>query len=239
MTSVLPDDSIFPEGWTSAIFKEVMTETQTMISCMSPLFLLSSVLSVRNNLCLSRFPSEPTHWSVLLPCNTVDSVRMNRNSMGWVQMGHQLDWPWQSPPPAPARPPYCLITCTHQPHLSSHWFSCRSTCLPVALSLSNKDFIVCIVVYGCPRESEYYVYLCAIPSCHWCLPFPLHFNILPGHNKANRRPSGGQKPSLLKIFLQISVLQPFFSIPCSCNVTVPFIPCAALSIHLPVTDARL
>lgn len=45
--------------------EEVMAETQTVISCPTrPLFLPSSMLSVRNNLCLSgalRFRWEATH----------------------------------------------------------------------------------------------------------------------------------------------------------------------------------
>lgn len=67
MTSVLPDDVILLWGWKSAIFKEVMVKTQTTISC--TISLQSSMLSVKNNLCLSgalRLPLEPTHWSMLL-----------------------------------------------------------------------------------------------------------------------------------------------------------------------------
>lgn len=156
LPSALPDDNMFPWGWVSAIFKDVMTEMHTVILCVPPQLGAVSMEQFFSASLWGFLRSPPTE-ACLRPA-TLHSVRTNRNSTGWVQMGHQLDWPWQSPPPAPAQPPRCLITCTHKPHLSSHWFSCRSTCLPVALSLSNKDFIVCIVVYGCPRETEYYVY---------------------------------------------------------------------------------
>lgn len=58
---------------------------------------------------------------------------------------------------------------------------------------SNKDFIVCIVVYGCPRETEYYVCLCTIPGSVFLACFALHFSKKPGHNKKQPRPQFGPK----------------------------------------------
>lgn len=119
MTSVLPDDSIHLWGWKSAIFKEVMAETQTMISCppTPPTAPSSQAQCCQERIifvCLwlrGFLPSPPT-VACLYSGRAVDG-RTNRNSTGWVQTGHQLDWPWQSPPPALAQPPRCLITCTH------------------------------------------------------------------------------------------------------------------------------
>lgn len=138
-------------------------------------------------------------------------------------------------PPAPAQPPGCLITCTHQPHLSTHWFSCRSTCLPVALSLSNKDFIVCIVVYGCPRVSEYYVYQCTVSGCH----FSLLITSLQHINWPQQsQPKPQLRPKKTSNFSP-NLCPSNFSIPCFPNIFVAFIPRTSLSIHLSVTDARL
>lgn len=148
---------------------------------------------------------------------------MYRNSTGWVPQGHQLDWPLQSPPLysiAASSMPDCM----HQPHLSSHWFFCQSTCLPVALSLSNKDFIVCIVVYGCPRENEYYVGLCTLPG-RLCVPDCLLAT------KALKSPVGTgnlllcvllQSPKHTCPIFQIAVPQPSSS-PCFPNIIIPFI----------------
>lgn len=64
---------------------------------LSPFF--CSMLSGKNNVCLSgdlSFPSfPPTHaWCY---SGYTAGRQMNRNRTGWVQMGHQLDWPWESP----------------------------------------------------------------------------------------------------------------------------------------------
>lgn len=107
--------------------------------------------------CRQRFFFTPTHRSLLflwIYCRRTDEWKL----YGMGSNGPSVRLTLTVASPAPAQPRRCLITCTHKPHLSSYWFSCRSTCLPVVLSLSNKDFIVCIVVYGCPGETEYYVY---------------------------------------------------------------------------------
>lgn len=144
------------------------------------------------------FSLEPTHWSELLQSGCVET---QRDGFG---RGHQLARPLLSPPPysSPASP---MPDCMHQPHLSSHRFICQSTSLPVALSLSNKDFIVCLVVYKCPRESEYCVCFCTRALAFHQPKAPLKSQLGPKTRLHQRFPKSPNHTS--SIFL-IAVLQP-------------------------------
>lgn len=142
--------------------KGVMFNTHIDYLCYDPNFLPGSISRVKKRkiffLCLDLLVflwSPSTKKAIMLVFQYSQSGCMETPQDGFRRGIRLLS------PPACSNFASPTPDCMHRPHLLHHWFSCQSTCLPVALSLSNKDFIVCIVVYGCLRETEYYVCLCA------------------------------------------------------------------------------